>query len=134
EAREDPGGVGRRPRVRPAVDKDEVAGRGDRRQTGLRRVVTVVPFDQVVDLVEVPALGTGTPFAAEAWRILAALRSQGLPGFGELILVQPDRYLDRPQPAHPRERATEGGELCARVRTEIAETLPQRLAGEWISL
>ena len=96
--------------------------------------MAVVALDQVVDLVEVPALGTRPPFAREATRVLAALLAQVLPGLGELILVQPNRDLDRPQPAHPRERSAERGELRARVGAEVAESLLQRLAGEWIPL
>jgi hypothetical protein len=50
------------------------------------------------------------------------------------LLVQLDRELDRPQPAHPRQRPAERGELRVGGGPEVAQPGWQRRACERISL
>jgi peptide deformylase len=85
-----------------------------------------VPLDQLVHLVEVPALGEPTPLPREASSVSAALVSEGLPGVVQLLLVEPDLDLDRPEPSHPRQRPSERGELRTGIRPEVPQTAAER--------
>ena len=131
---EDPGGVEATAGVGPPVDEDEVACPRVHGQAGLGRVVAVVPFDQFVDLVEVPPFGKAPPLACEPPDVRVALLPERLPGVVQLSLVQPDLDLDRPKPSHPWKRPAQRRELGPCIRTEVPQPAAERPAGQRILL
>ena len=101
---ERPGGVERPAPVVLAGDERVVLRPGIHPQPRLGGVVAVVTVDQVVDLVEAPALELGLPRLREAPAV-AALRGERRPGLGEPALVLGGHLRDRPQAHHVREAA-----------------------------
>src|SRR4029453_5110248 len=95
------------------------------RQPGLRREVAVVPFDQLVDLAEVPALRELAPLTLERLRV-SRVREQRSARLRELPLVHLDLQLDRAQPSHPGRWAAEGRNRRARVGPEVPQPLANR--------
>ena len=105
---------------------DEVTGSRVHRQARLRRKVTVVPLDQVVDIAEAPRLRQLTPCLRERL-VVRMLRAQLEPALAQSLLVIVDRELDRAQPSHPREWAAKRAEGSVGAGTEVPEAASQRL-------
>src|SRR5581483_5342038 len=116
EALERPVRTQPRPPVVAAVDERVVARDGIHGQARLDRVPAVVPLDQVVDLVEAPALDGRTPAPPEQLLVVAARAGELLVRIGQRLLERLREPLDLAQAQHVGQWAAERGEVALGAR------------------
>src|SRR4029079_14704401 len=95
------------------------------RQPRLDRVVAVVAVDQVVDRVEAPVFGDGTPLAREPGRVAGRLLGDLATALLERLLVLLGEGLDLAQPEHERQGAAERCDTALDRRREAPPQAPR---------